>query len=188
MNNTPKTLTAAEEQEFLEILKSRFEKNMHRHQGIKWPEVQSRLENQPEKLRSLQAMEATGGEPDVVEYDRQTGEYIFMDCSPETPRGRRSVCYDQEALESRKKYKPEQNAVNMAAEMGVGLLTEEQYLALQKLDDFDTKTSSWLKTPPEVRTRGGALFGDRRFGRVFIYHNGAEAYFGARGWRGWMRV
>lgn len=175
-------------EELLNVLKTRFEKNMNRHQGLAWADLQGKLEAHPEKLQSLGEMERTGGEPDVVGLDEKTGEYIFMDCSAESPAGRRSVCYDREALESRKEYKPETNAVDMAAAMGIELLTEEEYRALQKLGEFDIKTSSWIKTPPEIRKLGGALFCDRRYGTVFLYHNGAQSYYAARGFRGLLRV
>jgi len=169
-------------------LKARFEKNMNRHNGIEWANVQARLETNAEKLWSLDDMENTGGEPDVVAYDKQTGEYIFYDCSAESPKGRRSFCYDGEALESRKENKPKNNAIDMAAAMGIELLTEEQYRELQQLGNFDTKTSSWVKTPAEIRELGGALFCDRRYDHVFLYHNGAESYYAARAFRGWLRV
>lgn len=174
--------------ELLEVLKARFEKNMKRHAGLEWADVQARLEARPEKLWSLNEMERTGGEPDVVRHDEETGEYVFCDCSAESPGGRRSVCYDGEALASRKEHKPENSAVDMAAAMGVELLSEEQYRALQRLGSFDTKTSSWLKTPPDIRRLGGAIFGDFRYGNVFVYHNGAESYYAARGFRGCLRV
>lgn len=172
----------------LETLKTRFENNRHRHAGLAWAEVNARLEAQADKLRSLEAMEQTGGEPDVIGLDSETGEYIFVDCSAESPGGRRSFCYDREGLESRKAHKPENNAVDAAAAMGIALLTEEQYQDLQKLESFDTKTSSWLQTPRDIRKLGGALFGDRRYGRAFIYHNGAQSYYGSRGFRGLLRV
>jgi hypothetical protein len=172
----------------LGTLKTRFEKNMHRHAGLDWADVQARLEVQAEKLRALNEMEKTGGEPDVVGYDQKTGAFIFFDCSAESPTGRRSVCYDREGLDSRKAHKPANNAIDVAAAMGIELLSEEEYLDLQKLGNFDQKTSSWLKTPSEIRKLGGALFGDRRFGRVFIYHNGAQSYYAARGFRGSLRV
>lgn len=172
----------------LAALQHRFEKNMHRHEGLTWNKVQSKLEQHPEKLWSLNEMEETGGEPDVTGYDKKSGKYIFCDCSPESPKGRRSVCYDPEALASRKEHKPRHSAVGMASEMGIELLTEEQYHALQRLDEFDTKTSSWIVAPPDVRKLGGGLFGDRRYGRVFIYHNGAESYYAARGFRGILEV
>lgn len=177
-----------EREELLRMLKVRFEENMNRHKDLEWAEVQARLEASPDKLRSLHEMEATGGEPDVVGYDESTGEYIFYDCSPESPKGRRSVCYDREALESRKEHKPKNSAVDMAAAMGIELLTEERYRELQKLEDFDTKTSSWVKTPSAIRELGGALFCDRRYGKVFLYHNGAQSYYAARGFRGSLRV
>lgn len=176
------------QEELLKVLKTRFEKNMHRHKGIDWDRVQSKLEANPGKLWSLDEMERTGGEPDVVGYDKKTGECIFCDCSAESPKGRRSICYDPEALESRKEHKPQDSALGMATEMGIDLLTEEQYRALQELGKFDTKTSSWVETPADIRALGGAIFGDRRFGRVFIYHNGAESYYAARGFRGVLRV
>lgn len=174
--------------ELLHILKARFDKNMNRHKGIDWAKVQAKLEADAEKLRSLNEMEITGGEPDVVIYDEKTGEYIFYDCSTESPKGRRSLCYDREALESRKEHKPENSAVDMAASMGIELLTEEQYRELQKLGSFDTKTSSWIKTPDEIRKLGGALFCDRRYDHVFVYHNGADSYYSARGFRGSLSV
>lgn len=177
-----------EREDLLQVLKARFEKNMHRHVGIAWAEVQARLEGHPGALRSLQGMEATGGEPDVIGQDKASGHFTFCDCSPETPIGRRSTCYDVEARESRKENKPENSAVEMTAAMGVNLLTEEQYRELQKLGDFDTKTSSWIKTPSDVRALGGALFCDRRYGKVFVYHNGAQSYYAARGFRGSLRV
>ena len=170
------------------LLKTRFESHQERHKGIHWPKVASRLEAHPDKLLVLQEMERTGGEPDVVGRDRKTDQFIFVDCSPETPQGRRGVCYDREGLESRKEHKPANNAVDMAAAMGIELLTEEEYRELQTLGTFDTKTSSWLKTPPVVRELGGALFGDFRYGRVFIYHNGAQSYYSVRGFRGSVRV
>ena len=174
--------------ELLGGLKLRFEQNMNRHKDLEWAKVQARLEANPEKLWSLNEMERTGGEPDVVDHDKKTGEYIFCDCSAESPKGRRSVCYDSEALEARKEFKPKNNAIDMAAAMGVELLTEEQYRELQKLGNFDAKTSSWVKTPSDMRKLGGALFGDRRYGKVFFYHNGAESYYAARGFRGSLRV
>lgn len=174
--------------ELLNILKNRFEKNMHRHIGLEWDKVHAKLEGNAEKLRSLNEMEITGGEVDVVGYDETTDEYIFYDCSAESPKGRRSVCYDREALESRKEHKPKNSAIDMSAAMGIELLTEEQYRELQKLGNFDTKTSSWLKTPSDIRSFGGAIFGDFRYGKVFIYHNAAESYYGARGFRGSIRV
>jgi hypothetical protein len=181
-------MKAREQEELLQALKARFEKNMHRHNGIAWAEVRTRLERNPDALRSLREMEATGGEPDVIARDGETGGYTFCDCSPESPSGRRSVCYDRAALESRKEHKPEGSAVEMAAAMGIDLLTEEQYRELQKLGDFDTKTSSWVQTPSDVRALGGALFCDRRYGKVFVYHNGAQSYYAARGFRGSLRV
>jgi len=174
--------------ELLRVLKARFEKNMHRHKGLEWTKVQARLGAHSEKLRSLHEMERTGGEPDVVGHDKNTGEYIFYDCSEESPKGRRSVCYDGEALESRKEHKPKDSAANMAASMGIELLTEEQYRQLQELGEFDTKTSSWVKTPSGIRKLGGALFCDRRFDTVFVYHNGAESYYAAGAFRGLLRV
>ena len=181
-------MKAQEREELLQVLKARFEKNMHRHAGIAWAEVRARLEGNADALRSLQGMEATGGEPDVIGHDKESGQFTFCDCSAESPAGRRSTCYDAEARESRKENKPENSAVEMAAAMGVGLLTEEQYRELQKLGDFDAKTSSWIETPPEVRALGGALFCDRRYGKVFVYHNGAQSYYAARGFRGSLRV
>jgi len=181
-------LSPEQGEELLKTLKVRFEKNMNRHKGLGWPKIQAKLEAHPEKLSSLNAMESTGGEPDVVGYDKKTGEYIFYDCSAESPKGRRSVCYDREALESRKKHKPENNAIDMAAAIGIELLTEEQYRALQKLGNFDLKTSSWVKTPANIRKLGGAIFCDRRYDTVFVYHNGAESYYAARGFRGSLRV
>jgi hypothetical protein len=174
--------------ELLNKLKVRFEKNMNRHKNLAWGGVLNKLENDAEKLSSLYEMERTGGEPDVVGQDRKTGEYIFYDCSPESPRGRRNTCYDREGLEARKKHKPENNAVDMAADMGIELLTEEQYRELQKLGDFDTKTSIWLKTPSEIRKLGGAIFADFRYGHVFVYHNSAPSYYSTRGFRGSLRV
>jgi len=183
-----KQLDQARKEELLAILKTRFEKNNNRHKGIKWTDVQKRLEANPAKLWSLDQMEETAGEPDVIGYDKKADTYIFCDCSPETPKGRRSLCYDTEALESRKEHKPKNSALAMAYEMGIDILTEDEYFGLQKLGNFDLKTSSWLKTPKEVRELGGAIFGDRRFGRVFIYHNGAESYYGVRGFRGKLLV
>jgi hypothetical protein len=191
MNNTnerEKTLSIEQREEILKALKTRFERNMNRHAAVDWAEVQARLEANPAKLWSLSEMERTGGEPDVVGQDQETGGFIFYDCSEESPKGRRSICYDREGLDSRKEYKPENSAVDMAAEIGIELLTEDQYRDLQKLGNFDTKTSSWVQTPSDVRKLGGALFGDRRFGRVFVYHNGASSYYGARGFRGSLRV
>jgi hypothetical protein len=177
-----------ERSQLLDVLKIRFEENVARHEGLKWSDVEKRLEADPGKLRSLGEMEATGGEPDVVGRDGRTGEYIFYDCSAETPAGRRSICYDREALESRKKHKPENNALDMAAAMGIELLSEAEYRSLQKLGAFDTKTSSWIRTPSAIRELGGALFCDRRYDHVFVYHNGAESYYAARGFRGSLRV
>lgn len=174
--------------ELLHLLKNRFEKNMPRHQELDWAKIQAKIEANPDKLWSLNEMEETGGEPDVVGHDAKTGEYLFYDCAAESPKGRRSVCYDHEALESRKEYKPGNSAVGMADEIGIELLSEEEYRELQTLGHFDTKTSSWLATPPEIRKLGGAIFGDYRFGRVFVYHNGAESYYAARGFRGSLRV
>jgi len=175
-------------EELLKILKARFEKNMNRHKGLAWTEVQTRLETNSEKLWSVGEMESTGGEPDVVGYDKKTGEYIFYDCSAESPIGRRNVCYDGEALESRKEHKPQNSAIDMAAAMGVELLTEEQYRELHKLGNFDTKTSSWVKTPTDIRKLGGAIFADFRYGNIFVYHNGAESYYSSRGFRSSLRV
>lgn len=174
--------------QLLQALQARFEKNMKRHAGLEWTQIQKKLERKSEKLRSLSEMERTGGEPDVVGRDDGTGEYIFYDCSPESPKGRRSLCYDREALESRKEHKPADSAVNMATAMGIELLTEEEYRELQKLGDFDTKTSSWIRTPLRIRKLGGALFCDRRYDTVFVYHNGAESYYAVRGFRGSLRV
>jgi hypothetical protein len=188
INNDQKELSPEQREELLSALKARFEKHMNRHAGLEWAAVQARLEAKPEKLWSLSEMESTGGEPDVIGQDQKTGEVIFYDCAAESPKGRRSVCYDHEALESRKEYKPENSAMDMAAAMGIELLTEEQYRTLQKLGYFDTKTSSWLKTPAEIRKLGGAIFGDRRYDHVFVYHNGAESYYGARGFRGSLWV
>lgn len=181
-------MNAKQREELLSTLKARFEKNMKRHQGLEWAKVQEKLQANPEKLRSLHEMERTGGEPDVVGHDKKTGEYIFYDCSAESPKGRRSICYDREALDSRKTAKPEDTAMDMAAAMGVEILTEEQYRELQKFGELDTKTSSWVKTPPEIRKLGGALFCDRRYDHVFVYHNGASSYYAARGFRGSLRV
>lgn len=183
-----KKLSPAEGSELIKTLKTRFEKNMNRHKEIEWAKVQVKLEAHPEKLWSLYEMERTGGEPDLVSYDKKSSEYIFYDCSLESPAGRRSICYDQDALESRKEHKPKNSAINMASSMGIELLSEEEYRELQKLGNFDTKTSSWIKTPSEVRKLGGALFCDYRFGKVFVYHNGAESYYAARGFRGSLRV
>jgi hypothetical protein len=183
-----KDLSAQKRSELLNTLKTRFEKNARRHKGIEWKSIQAKLEVNDEKLWSLYEMERTGGEPDVVGFDKKTGEYIFYDCSAESPKDRRSLCYDREALESRKENKPQNNALDMAAAMGIELLTEEQYRALQQLGVFDTKTSSWVQTPSAIRKRGGALFCDRRYDTVFLYHNGAESYYAARGFRGSLRV
>jgi hypothetical protein len=187
-NSDKKKLSPKQCEELLSALKARFEENMTRHKGLEWAKIQARLEANTEKLWSLHEMERTGGEPDVVGHDKKTGEYIFYDCSAESPKGRRSVCYDREGLESRKEHKPEDNAVDMAAAMGIELLSEEQYRELQKLGNFDSKTSSWLKTPSDIRKLGGALFGDFRYGNVFVYHNGAQSYYGARAFRGSLRV
>ena len=181
-------MKAKEQSQLLQSLKSRFESNMHRHAGIAWADVQARLEGNTNALRSLQEMEASGGEPDVIARDKKTGHITFCDCAPESPAGRRSTCYDGEALEARKENKPKSSAADMAAAMGIELLTEEQYRDLQKLGEFDTKTSSWISTPPDVRALGGALFCDRRYGKVFVYHNGAQSYYAARGFRGLLRV
>jgi hypothetical protein len=183
-----KELTGEQREEILKTLKNRFEKNMNRHKGLEWSKVRARLEEKKDKLLSLFEMENSGGEPDVVSYDKKTGEFIFYDCAPESPKGRRSFCYDLQALNSRKEHKPKNNALGMAADMGIELLNEEQYQELQKLGKFDSKTSSWLKTSSDVRKLGGAIFGDYRFGRVFIYHNGAESYYAARGFRGCLAV
>ena len=187
-NSNKKKLSPEQREGLLRALKARFEKNMNRHKGLEWAKVQARLEANTEKLWSLNEMESTGGEPDVVGHDKKTGEYTFYDCSAESPKGRRSVCYDHEALEARKEHKPKDSAVNMATAMGIELLTEEQYRELQKLGDFDTKTSSWVKTPSEIRKLGGALFCDRRYDTVFLYHNGAESYYAARAFRASLRV
>ena len=181
-------LTREQREQLLKALKARFEKNMNRHQGLEWAKVQATLEANTEKLWSLSQMEQTGGEPDIVHQNKKTGEYIFYDCSAESPKARRSFCYDREALDSRKENKPKNNAMDMAAAMCIELLTEEQYRELQKLGEFDTKTSSWVKAPADMRKLGGALFGDRRFGRVFMYHNGAESYYAGRAFRGSLRV
>lgn len=181
-------LSTKQQAEIIAVLKARFEKNLNRHNGIEWTKLQAALEANVEKLWSLNEMEITGGEPDVVGFDKNLGEYIFFDCSPETPKGRRSVCYDREGLESRKEHKPENNAVDMAAAMGVEILSEDEYRQLQKLGKFDTKTSSWIKTPAEIRELGGALFCDCRYNNVFTYHNGAESYYGVRGFRASLRV
>ncbi|HEX6668134.1 MAG TPA: DUF4256 domain-containing protein [Gemmatimonadales bacterium] len=181
-------MTAKQREELLRALKARFEKNMNRHAGLEWARVEAKLEAIPDKLRSLHEMEETGGEPDVVAHERGTGEYTFYDCSVESPKGRRSICYDGEAQRSRKEHPPKNNAIEMAAAMGIELLTEQQYRELQKLGAFDTKTSSWVKTPSDIRRLGGALFCDRRYDTVFVYHNGAESYYAARGFRGLLRV
>jgi hypothetical protein len=188
MNSHNKELSPQQRSALLSTLKDRFEKNRNRHTGLQWGNLQAKLEADPEKLWSLHQMESTGGEPDVVGYDKQTNEYIFYDCSPESPKGRRSVCYDREALESRKEHKPKNSAIDLATAMGIELLSEEQYRELQQLGDFDTKTSSWVQTPADIRKLGGALFVDRRYGNVFVYHNGAESYYGVRGFRGSLRV
>jgi hypothetical protein len=185
---TQKELTADQHEALIGVLKLRFKKNMKRHKGIDWKKIEERLLKNKEKLWSLNEMENTGGEPDVVGFDKKIGEYIFYDCAPESPKGRRSLCYDREGLESRKEHRPESSAIDMAFDMGIEILTEKQYMELQKLGNFDSKTSSWLKTPDEVRELGGALNGDYRYGRVFIYHNGAGAYFGSRGFRGVIKV
>jgi hypothetical protein len=186
--STKKKLSSAQRELLLTALKTRFENNMKRHKGLVWDKVQAKLESNAEKLWSLNEMERTGGEPDVIGYDKKSGEYIFYDCSAESPTGRRSICYDHEALEKRKEHKPENSAVQMAADMGIDLLTEEQYRELQKLGKFDTKTSSWIKTPSDIRKLGGAIFADFRYGNVFVYHNGAESYYAARGFRGSLKV
>jgi hypothetical protein len=188
MKSTKKKLLSEQRSELLNVLKKRFEKNINRHKGVEWVKVQAKLEGNHEKLWSLNEMERTGGEPDVVDYDKKTGEYIFYDCAAESPQGRRSLCYDHEALESRKENKPANSAMQMAADMGIELFTEEQYRQLQKLGKFDTKTSSWIITPADIRKLGGASFGDFRYGTVFVYHNGAESYYAARGFRGSLKV
>jgi hypothetical protein len=188
INSNKKDLSPEKREELLRALKARFEKNIKRHRGLEWDKVQVKLEANADKLWSLNEMERTGGEPDVVGHDKKTGEYIFYDCSAESPKGRRSVCYDREALESRKEHKPADNALDMGAAMGIELLTEEQYREFQKLGNFDTKTSSWVKTPSDIRNLGGALFCDRRYDTVFVYHNGAESYYAARAFRGSLRV
>jgi hypothetical protein len=185
---TNKQLFPQEREELLSILKTRFDKNKGRHKGLEWTNVLAKLEANPEKLWSLNEMETTGGEPDVVRYDKATDEYIFYDCSAESPKGRRSVCYDLEGWESRKEHRPDNNAIDMAAAMGIDVLTEEQYRELQKLGNFDAKTSSWITTPPDIRALGGALFADFRYGAVFVYHNGAQSYYAARAFRGALRV
>lgn len=188
MKTTKKKLTTEERKDLLAALKSRFEKNMNRHKGISWSAVEERLDANPEKLWSLNQMEKTEGEPDVISQDKKSGEFIFMDCSAESPKGRRSICYDHEALESRKEHKPANSAMQMAEDMGIELLDEAQYRELQKYGKFDTKTSSWILTPPDIRKLGGAIFADWRYGHVFVYHNGAESYYAARGFRGVLRV
>ena len=188
INSNKKELSPEQREELLRALKARFEKNMNRHKGLEWAKVQAKLEANTEKLWSLNEMERTSGEPDVVGHDDKTGEYILYDCSAESPKDRRNVCYDREGLESRKEHKPENNAIDMAAAMGIELLTEEQYRELQKLGNFDTKTSSWVKTPSGIRKLGGALFADRRYDNVFVYHNSAPSYYGVRGFRGSLRV
>lgn len=185
---TARAMKAQQRDELLETLQVRFQKHMKRHKGLEWAKVEAKLEANPDKLWSLHEMERTGGEPDVVGYDKKTGNYIFYDCAAESPKGRRSVCYDRKALESRKEHKPVNSAIDMATAMGIELLTEEQYRDLQKLGEFDTKTSSWVETPAEIRKLGGALFCDRRYDTVFVYHNGAESYYAARGFRGSLRV
>lgn len=186
--NKKKDLSPAQRKELLSALQSRFEKNMNRHKGLEWTKVQARLEADPKKLWSLSEMESTGGEPDVVGYDKKSGEFIFFDCSVESPKGRRSVCYDHEALEARKEHKPQNSAVGMATDMGIELLTEDEYRELQKLGNFDLKTSSWVKTPSNIRELGGGLFCDRRYNQIFLYHNGADSYYAARAFRGSLRV
>jgi hypothetical protein len=188
INSNKKKLSSEQPEELLKALKARFEKNKDRHKGLEWAKVQAKLQASVKKLWSLNEMERTGGEPDVVGHDKKTGEYIFFDCSAESPKDRRSVCYDRQALESRKEHKPKNSAIDMAADMGIELLTEEQYRELQKLGDFDTKTSSWITTPSEIRKLGGAIFADYRYRNVFVYHNGAESYYAARGFRGSLRV
>jgi hypothetical protein len=190
MNNkkAERLLSPEKTNELLNLLHARFEENMNRHEGLTWSDVLAKLEADPGKLWSLNEMERTGGEPDVVGFDKETGEYIFYDCSPESPIGRRNICYDRKALESRKKNKPDNSALDMAAAMSIGILTEEQYRSLQELGHFDLKTSSWVKTPPEIRALGGAVFCDRRYDTVFLYHNGASSYYGVRGFRGSLRV
>jgi hypothetical protein len=186
--STKKELSPAQKDELLKVLKTRFEKNANRHKGIEWKQVQERLEANTNKLWSLHEMEATGGEPDVVGHDKNTGELIFYDCAAESPKGRRSICYDREALESRKEHKPANNALDMAESMGIEILSQDEYRELQKLGQFDLKTSSWIKTPAAIRKLGGALFCDRRYDTIFVYHNGAESYYGARGFRGILKV
>jgi len=188
MKSTKKKLSSAQIAELLKTLKTRFEKNMNRHKGLEWANVQAKLEKSNDKLWSLDDMEVSGGEPDVVGFDKKTGEYIFYDCSAESPKGRRSLCYDRKALDARKEHKPANSVMDMAAEMGIEILTEEQYRELQKLGEFDTKTSSWVETPANIRKLGGAIFCDRRYDTIFIYHNGADSYYAARGFRGSLRV
>lgn len=188
MKSAAKHLAAAQQKELLNILQKRFEKNKHRHKGIVWNDVEAKLLSSPAKLWSLNEMEMSGGEPDVIAFDKKTGEYIFFDCVPESPKGRRSICYDHEALEARKEHKPADSAINMAEEMGITILTEEEYRQLQELGAYDLKTSSWIRTPANIRKLKGALFCDRRYDTVFVYHNGAESYYGARGFRGSLRV
>src|SRR5688572_15472455 len=188
MKGAKKELSPKQREELLKVLKARFEKNPNRHKGVEWDKVQGKLEGSADKLWSLNEMEKSGGEPDVVGQDKKTGEYIFFDCSAETPKGRTSVCYDREGLESRKEHRPKNTAMDMAEAMGIELLSEEQYFDLQKLGEFDLKTSSWVKTPAEMRKLGGALYCDRRYGRVFVGHNGAQSYYAARGFRGWVKV
>lgn len=188
MKSSKKELSSKQREELFSVLKSRFEKNPNRHKGLKWAKVQAKLAASAEKLWSLNEMERTGGEPDVVGQDKKTGEYVFYDCSAQSPKGRTSLCYDRKALDSRKEFKPKNSAIDMAAALGIELLAEEQYLELQNLGEFDTKSSSWVKTPADMRKLGGALYGDRRFGRVFFYHNGAESYYSGRGFRAWLRI
>ena len=188
INSNKKKLSAEQRSALLSILKARFEKNMNRHRKLEWSPIQVKLDKNPEKLWSLNEMETTGGEPDIVDYDKKKDEYIFYDCSAESPKGRRSICYDGEALELRKEHKPHNSAIDMAVAMGIELLNEEQYRELQKLGNFDTKTSSWIKTPTDIRKLGGALFCDRRYNTVFLYHNGVESYYAARGFRGLLKV
>ncbi|TCD10718.1 DUF4256 domain-containing protein [Pedobacter frigidisoli] len=188
MSSNKIALSSVEKQELINLLKARFEKNMDRHNGLEWISVEAKLKNNSEKLWSLNEMEKTGGEPDVIGYEKGTDEYVFFDCSAESPKNRRSICYDQKALDSRKENKPANSAINMATEMGIDILNEEQYRALQLLGKFDTKTSSWIKTPDEIRNHGGAIFADYRYGNIFIYHNGAESYYAARGFRGALSV
>ena len=187
-NSSKNKLSSEERDKLLKVLKSRFEKNMNRHKGVEWAKVLAKLEANAGKIWSLNEMESTGGEPDVVGYDKKKDEYTFYDCAAESPKGRRSICYDPEALEARKEHKPDNSAIEMAADMGVEILTEEEYRELQKLGDFDTKTSSWILTPAEIRKRGGAIFADRRYNQVFVYHNGAESYYAGRAFRGLLRV